>query len=266
MAPSSTGSPASGGMDGKGSEGGSDEMESDLELDSDLLSLGGLINDQILDDLLLGVDEDAFAPAEDIHLPSIQHEPAVDPEFFSEQHTHQDPTALESGDAGPEVHWLANHIINRSSAARGQVQIEEIIERIMTNLIPRIRQQGHTGTTAEELIGAFNARLRGEIPLAPCASEPSKSGPARFEGSDWKRKNRPTGLTYNKRSKKKPKSLDVSRALHSSLLRLDKYSYSTSILHCTQEKVTKLAKHKKDEDDGGGGDGGTGISIGMKAK
>lgn len=207
MAPS-TGSPASGDSDGKGSEAGSDAWGSNLELDSNLPSL-------MLDDLLRGGDEDASIHGQDLPLqPSIQQDPR-DLEFFAEQHMHQEHVASEPAVAGPEMHWLANHIMNRQSAVPGPVQIEEIIERIISILLPRIRERGFSGTTTEELIGNFNARLRGEIPLAPSASESSSSGPASFVGSDWKMKDRPVGLKYNKRSGKKParkrgsKSLDV---------------------------------------------------------
>lgn len=144
-----------------------------------------------------------------------RHSEAV--EFFTE------PNASEGQEditGGPEVQWLANHIITsrpESQQTVGQVRIEEIIQRILTHFIPYLRQQGFTGATAEELIGSYNATLRGgPRPLIPSTRGSSSRDPAPTGKSSsatkkkWKIKNRPTyaqGLKkYKKRTGEKMKT------------------------------------------------------------
>jgi len=133
-----------------------------------------------------------------------------------------DPLSAEPvEDAGPEIRWLANHVLHRqSSGTTVHGPFEEMVRRILTALVPELRRRGFTGTTDEALIGAYNHHVRaGRIPIVPNVKASSGHSPAKnlSAGRKWKMKNRPKGMKYKKKQpKKKPqrkpgsKSVDVS--------------------------------------------------------
>ena len=151
-------------------------------------------------------------------------------------------------DAGTEVQWLAQRIRTESRPEyREQASIAEVVEFIHRRIVPDLRSRRFQGTTDEDLVGNFNACLRGEVPLATSESDPPASSQANSViSSEWKIKNRPTGLKYSKQdsvkktnSKKDPvkkttrkrkasKSDEVSRAADSAFAwPFTKYVWST---------------------------------------